>query len=85
MDGREFEQTPGDSEGQGRLVCWSPWGHKELNMTKQLNNNPPGCGAQPPVPTKREYFSIASLRGELGLLKEAALFIQRTSSSVAHQ
>ena len=24
----EFEQTPGDSEGQGSLVCCSPWGLK---------------------------------------------------------
>ena len=26
LDGHEFEQTPGDSEGQGTLVCCSPWG-----------------------------------------------------------
>ena len=25
----EFEQTLGDGEGQGSLVCCSPWGHKE--------------------------------------------------------
>ena len=25
----EFEQTPGDSEGQGSLAYCSPWGHKE--------------------------------------------------------
>ena len=25
----KFEQTLGDSEGQGSLVCCSPWGHKE--------------------------------------------------------
>ena len=29
----EFEQTLGDSEGQRNLVCCSPWGHKELDMT----------------------------------------------------
>ena len=29
----EFEQTPGDSEGQGSLACYSPWGCKELDMT----------------------------------------------------
>ena len=28
---REFEHTPGDGEGQGSLVCCSPWGHKELD------------------------------------------------------
>ena len=37
--GHEFEQTPGDSEGQGSLVCCSPWGHKELDTTERLNNN----------------------------------------------
>ena len=25
----EFEQTPGDSKGQGNLACYSPWSHKE--------------------------------------------------------
>jgi len=35
----EFEQTPGDSEGQGSLVCCSPWGHEESDTTKWLNNN----------------------------------------------
>ena len=35
----EFEQTVGDSEGQGSLACCSPWGHKELDTTWQLNNN----------------------------------------------
>ena len=39
MDKFEFEQIPGDSEGQGSLECCSPWGHKELDMIKQLNNN----------------------------------------------
>ena len=28
-NGQEFEQTQGDSEGQGSLACCSPWGHKE--------------------------------------------------------
>ena len=32
-DGHEFEQTPKDSEVQGSLVCCSPWGHKNLDMT----------------------------------------------------
>ena len=31
--GHKFEQAPEDSEGQGRLVCCSPWGHKESDMT----------------------------------------------------
>ena len=35
LSGHEFEQTPRDSEGQGILVCCSPRGHKELDMTEQ--------------------------------------------------
>ena len=37
LNGHEFEKTlgdSGDSEGQGSLVCCSPWGHKELDMTE---------------------------------------------------
>ena len=39
LDGHEFEQTLGDSEGQGRLACYSPRAHKELDTTKRPNNN----------------------------------------------
>ena len=38
LSGHEFEQTPRDGEGQGSLVCCSPWGHKESDTTEQLNN-----------------------------------------------
>jgi len=34
LNGHEIEQTPGDSEGQGSLVCCSPWSCKESDMTK---------------------------------------------------
>ena len=37
LSGLEFEQTPGDSEGQDSLACCSPWGHRELFRTEQLN------------------------------------------------
>ena len=36
-DGHEFEQAPGDGDGQGGLACCSPWGCKESNETEQLN------------------------------------------------
>ena len=39
LNGHKFEQSLGDGEGQGNLVCCSPWGHKESDMTEQLNNN----------------------------------------------
>ena len=32
-NGRELGQTPGAGDGQGSLVCYSPWGHKESDMT----------------------------------------------------
>ena len=34
LNGHEFEQALGDGEGQGSLVCCSPWGHKELDKTE---------------------------------------------------
>ena len=34
LDGYEFEQGPRDNEGQGSLVCYSPWGHKESDVTE---------------------------------------------------
>ena len=33
----EFEQAPGDGEGQGSWACCNPWGHKESDTTEQLN------------------------------------------------
>ena len=39
LDGCEFEQAPGDGEGQGSPACCSPWGRKESDMTWSLNNN----------------------------------------------
>ena len=55
LNGHEFEQTLGDSEGQGHLVCCSPRGLKESDVTYQLNNSqgeaaktPPEAGLQEP-------------------------------------
>ena len=45
LNGREFEQTLGDSEGQGSLACCSPWGCKESDVTERLNNNLPSTGS----------------------------------------
>ena len=39
LNGHEFEQTPGDGEEWGSLVCCSPWDHKESDKTVWLNNN----------------------------------------------
>ena len=39
LNGCEFEQTPGDGEGQGSLEYCSPWGRKESDTTERLNNS----------------------------------------------
>ena len=37
LNGHEFEQTLGGSEGQGSLVCCSPWDHKESDTTEHTH------------------------------------------------
>ena len=37
LNGHEFEQALGVSEGQESLACCSPWGCKESDMTEELN------------------------------------------------
>ena len=37
LKGHGFGLTLGVGNGQGSLVCCSPWGHKELDMTERLN------------------------------------------------
>ena len=49
LNGHEFEETPGVRDGQGGLVCCSPWGRKESDMTEQLNWTEPN--------SFNEYFS----------------------------
>ena len=39
LNGHEFEQAPGNDEGQGSLGCCNPWGCKESDTTEWLNNN----------------------------------------------
>ena len=34
LNGHEFEQAPGDDEGQESLACCSPWGRKESDTTE---------------------------------------------------
>ena len=39
LNKHDFEQALGDGEGQGSLVCCSPWGRKESDTTWQLNSS----------------------------------------------
>ena len=57
LNGHEFEQTLGDSEGQGSLVCCSSWGRKQLDLTEWLNNY------------NSLSYSLESVDGELGPLR----------------
>ena len=50
LNGHEYEQALGDGEGQGTLVCYSPWGCNELDATEQLNNS-----------TSWEYYGVWKL------------------------
>ena len=43
FNGHEFEQALRDGEGQRRLACCSPGGHKELDTTERPNNNSNTC------------------------------------------
>ena len=38
LNGHEFEEALRAGDGQGSMLRCSPWSHKELNMTEQLNN-----------------------------------------------
>ena len=51
LNGNEFEQALGDGEGQGSPAYCHLWGHKELDMTEQLNNNNPSL---------KSYFQVVS-------------------------
>ena len=39
LNEHEFEQALGDNEGQGSLVCCSPWACKDSDMTERLKNS----------------------------------------------
>ena len=57
LSGNEFEHVLGDGEGQERLVYCSPCGHKESDMTEQLNNNHRGTIAN----NSKTAFTLGAL------------------------
>ena len=65
-NGHEFEQAPGGGEGQGSLVCCSPWNHKESDMTEWLNNNNLQCCVSfRCIARWFRYISISSLVAQM--------------------
>ena len=65
-----FEQAPGVGDGQGGLVCCSPWGRKEPDMTASLSASPAfvGRGVMLPQPLQGSYDAQAMNQGEPGAL-----------------
>ena len=61
LNGHEFEQVLGDGEGQGSLACYSPWGCKQSNMTKRLNNNIPEVKLQAVLTGEVQYWPTAGV------------------------
>ena len=58
LNRHEFEQALGDGEGQGNLVCCSPWGHKESDTTERLNDRA-SEQQPPPLPNfLRHWFPL---------------------------
>ena len=64
LDGHEFEQTQGESEGQGSLACCSPWVQNESDTTQQLNNK------QWVIPTENGLYQCINVDAILGLDKQ---------------
>ena len=62
----EFEQAPRGGEGQGSLACCSPQGHKEWDMTKQLNNDKVGV---------KGYLTVTLIRISLVTNDFACIFM----------
>ena len=57
----------GDKKRQGRLVCCSPQGHKELNTTEQLNNNK-WHGNNPSALSVYEWIKKCGVHKHTGIL-----------------
>ena len=80
LNRHEFEQTLGDSEGQGSLACCSPWSCKEWDMTEQLKNNKGGAflifvlkGISQPIHEQRRSSGVNRRRGHPPVICSANL------------
>jgi len=62
LNGREFEQTPENSEGQGSLACFRHWGHRvghNLATEQQQSYPRKEAIAKKPVKNKKDELSVA--------------------------
>ena len=93
LNGHEFEQAPGDGEGQGSLACCSQWGHKDSDTTELLNKNRheiqekimssdvKKAVIQIPSPP---YLWVVTLWASLPLLEYQTYWISKTKRSTPH-
>ena len=63
LDGHEFEQAPGDGEGQGSVACCSPWGRKELDTIERLNKNRSYHNPEAKLLLPKRLDSVSLLQG----------------------
>ena len=73
LNGYEFEQTPGDSEGQGSLAYCSPWGHKEWDTTQQLNNKDKKIGLPRGLSGKESTCPAGDSGSVLGMATDSSV------------
>ena len=58
LNGQEFEQAPGDGEGQRSLACCGSWGRKQSDTTEQLNNKSEDAGSAGMSTRSRFCFTV---------------------------
>ena len=79
LNGLEFEQAPGDGEGQGSLACCSPWGGKQSDKTERLNNDSKDADTSPrPSQSFYKYHHgshSSSSQNLWGVIPELPLFL----------
>ena len=63
-NGHELGQTSGDGEGQGSLMCCSPWRSEESDMTERLNNNNDKPTANIIFKDEKNFFPVRSQTGK---------------------
>ena len=73
LDGHEFEQTQGDSEGQGSLACCSPWGRSQTGLCDWSTMCPPDGGS-------REQWPQPATEAHSRLLEQGRLNVETNSS-----
>ena len=79
LNGHEFEQTLGDNEGQESLACCSPQGHKESDMTEQLNNSIRPSVFTHPIKLPLLFLLCRQVRSYWSTLEQCLTYFNKTS------